>query len=92
VLFEFGLGEARRVRALCEAYVENGGPGRIDRPGNFWMLVAQLGHIGEDACATWLSPNLSDAERVRQAGRAEEFLDLPLTRDTIDRLLSALQD
>ena len=66
VLFEFGLGDPRRARALYRAYLEAGGPGRIDRRGNFSMLIAQLGHIGEDACARWLDPGESEAERERQ--------------------------
>ena len=43
VLFEFGCGEAARARALYDAYLEAGGPGRIDRPGNFSMVSARDG-------------------------------------------------
>ena len=68
-----------RARALYRAYLEAGGPGRIDRRGNFSMLIAQLGHIGEDACARWLDPGESEAERERQEARVEEFVTLPLT-------------
>ena len=63
VLFEFGLGNPERARALYGAYLDAGGPGRIDRRGNFSMLIAQLGHIGEDACERWLDPGESEAER-----------------------------
>jgi Ser/Thr protein kinase RdoA (MazF antagonist) len=90
VLFEFGLGSAERTRTLYGAYVEAGGPGRIDRRGNFSMLVAQLGHIGENACLRWLDPDESDAERDRQVARAEEFMAMPLTRSAIDELLDAV--
>jgi Ser/Thr protein kinase RdoA (MazF antagonist) len=90
VLFEFGLGVAERVQALYDAYVENGGPGRIERPADFSMLVAQLGHIGEDACSRWLDPNLSDVERERQSVRAAEFLALPLTRASVEETLALL--
>ena len=90
VLFEFGLGSAERARALYQAYREGGGPGRIDRRGNFSMLIAQLGHIGENACLRWLDPNESAVERDRQVDRAEEFLALPLTRSAIDELLDAV--
>ena len=89
VLFEFGLGDPQRTRALYRAYLEAGGPGRIDRRGNFSMLIAQLGHIGEDACTRWLDPGESEAERERQEARMEEFVALPLTRDTLDGLLDA---
>ena len=85
VLFEFALGSAERARTLYGSYLEGGGPGRIDRRGNFSMLIAQLGHIGEDACERWLDPSESAVERERQLVRAEEFVALPLTRRVIDR-------
>ncbi len=90
VLFEFGLGNAERARALYHAYREAGGPARIDRRGNFSMLIAQLGHIGENACRRWLDPDESEVERDRQVARADEFLALPLTRRAIDELLDAV--
>ena len=90
VLFEFGLGSVERARALYQAYREEGGPGRIDRRGNFSMLIAQLGHIGENACVRWLDPNEPAVERDRQVARAEEFLAMPLTRGAIDDLLDAV--
>jgi thiamine kinase-like enzyme len=89
VLFEFGRGDPRRARTLYQAYVEAGGPGRIERRGDFSMLIAQLEHIGADACARWLEPGGSEAERKRQEARAEEFATLPLTREAIDLLLTA---
>jgi hypothetical protein len=90
VLFEFGLGDAERARVLYRAYRKAGGPARIDRRGNFSMLIAQLGHIGENACLRWLDPDESEVERDRQAARAEEFLAMPLTRSAIDDLLDAV--
>ena len=89
VLFEFALGNRQRARALYRAYLDAGGPGRIDRRGNFSMLIAQLGHIGADACARWLDPGESEAERERQEARVQEFVALPLTTITIDGLLTA---
>jgi hypothetical protein len=35
---------------MHDAYVAAGGPGRIERPGQFTMAIAQLGHIGELSC------------------------------------------
>ena len=90
VLFEFGGESAHRARALSEAYVEAGGPGRVDRPGHFSMAIAQLGHIGEMACTTWLDPDEPTGERERAIGRAAEFTQTGLTRATIDALLDAL--
>jgi thiamine kinase-like enzyme len=92
VVFEFALGDGARARLLYDAYLEGGGRGRIDRPGSFSMLIAQLGHIGESACSRWLDPNESEVERARQVARAEEFIALPLTRVRIEELLSALID
>ena len=53
---------ARALRLLSD----NGGPGRVDRPGHFSMLIAQLGHIGEIACRDWLEPNVAVARPQRE--------------------------
>ncbi len=90
VLFEFADRSPSRTRALHEAYVETGGPGRVDRPGHFSMAIAQLGHIGEMACATWLDPDEPEMERERAVTRAAEFTEHALMRATIDSLLDAL--
>lgn len=50
VLFEYSRGESDRSRRLYDAYITGGGPGRVRDPGDFSMLIAQLGHIGEIAC------------------------------------------
>ena len=85
MLFEFGMGNAERIRTIHDAYVDAGGPGRIDGAGTFSMLIAQLGHIGEDACLRWLDTTEPADERARQAARVDEFLTLSLTRPGIDR-------
>ncbi len=90
VLFEFGLGDPERTRTLYRAYLDAGGPGRIERRGNFSMLIAQLGHIGEDACERWLTPGESQVERSHQQDRVEEFLAMPLATSTIDGMLTAV--
>jgi len=90
VVFEFGMGDADRFRTIHQAYRAHGGPGRIDRLGSFSMLIAQLGHIGEDACESWLDASGSGDERARQEARADEFLSLPLTRDAITEILDAV--
>jgi Ser/Thr protein kinase RdoA (MazF antagonist) len=86
-LFEFGLGDPVRIRALYEAYLAAGGPGRIEGTGDCSMLIAQLGHIGEFACVRWLEPGASEDERARAAARVAEFTGRPLTREEIGRLL-----
>jgi Ser/Thr protein kinase RdoA (MazF antagonist) len=90
VLFEFGRADAQRARALYEAYVDAGGTGRIERPGNFSMAIAQLGHIAEYDCERWLDPEASAADRERHAHRFAEFTTRPLTRAVIDDLLAAV--
>jgi Ser/Thr protein kinase RdoA (MazF antagonist) len=90
VLFEFGSDDAGRARSLYEAYVNAGGPGRIDRPGNFSMAIAQTGHIAEMDCEAWLDPDASTTERDRRIGRIHEFTSRALTRAVIDDLLAAV--
>ena len=54
------------------------------------MLVAQLGHIGEDACVRWLDTTGSADDRERQAGRADEFLSSSLSRGAVADILDAV--
>jgi Ser/Thr protein kinase RdoA (MazF antagonist) len=88
VLFEFGLGDELRARALSDAYAGAGGPGRLEGAGDFSMLIAQLGHITERACACWLQPAASAADRARAADRVGEYTSRPVTREAIERLLT----
>ncbi|MEP7112907.1 MAG: aminoglycoside phosphotransferase family protein [Ilumatobacteraceae bacterium] len=89
VLFDFSCGEPARARQLYDAYLDAGGPGRIERPGNFSMVIAQLSHIGEISCARWLDPARSD-EQQRNAGRVDEFLTQPITFTMIEEILDAV--
>ena len=89
VLFEFSRGVPQRARALYDAYIDAGGPGRIERPGNFSMVIAQIAHIGEISCARWLAPSRR-AERQHNAGRVDEFLTDGITRRMIDGLVAAV--
>lgn len=89
VLFEFGCGEAARSRALYDAYVDAGGPGRIDRPGCFSMVIAQIAHIGEISCARWLDPGRA-GERQRNEGRIDEVITQGITRRMVDDMLDAV--
>jgi aminoglycoside phosphotransferase (APT) family kinase protein len=90
VLFEYGCSDARRVRALYEAYDDAGGPGRIERPGHFSMVIAQIGHIGELSCRRWLDPSLA-ADREHNAARVDEFVTQPITREAIEAMLDAVR-
>lgn len=89
VLFEFGLDDPARVRALHRAYVDTGGPGRVRRPGHFSMLIAEQAHIGQLATSRWVGAG-DPAERDRLAAWFMEIVDDPVTPSRIDRVLAAL--
>jgi aminoglycoside phosphotransferase (APT) family kinase protein len=86
ILFEFAGHDAARARVIREAYAEAGGPGRILGPTDFAMPVAALCHILETGCRQWLAAT-TDGERADSEGWVREFLDRPLTREAIERLL-----
>jgi len=90
VLFEFGRGDPERVRRLHEAYVDGGGSARIRRPGDFSMVIAQLGHIAERWCRIWLDPASTPDDRARAVAGVDEFLTEPLTRAVVSGLLDAV--
>jgi phosphotransferase family enzyme len=90
VLFEFGRGDHRRLRAIYESYLDSAGPGRISGEVDFLMLIAQLGHIGEMHLRRWLALPPDTPERVREEAGIEEFLGDPLRRSTIEDILDAV--
>ena len=90
VLYDFGLGDPDRERALCTAYVGAGGPGRLTGPSDFAVLAAQLGHIVEAGCEGWLASS-SDAGRDHHEAWVREYLDDPLTERRIDAILAAIR-
>jgi len=87
VVWEFGRTGPRRARAIHEAYVDAGGPGRVRDESDFSMLIAQLGHIGARACRDWLQAT-NEADRDFAAAWFGEFVDEPLTRETITMVLN----
>jgi thiamine kinase-like enzyme len=89
VLFEFAGSAADRAQALVDAYRAGGGPGSVDRPQSFSMVIAQLGHIGDLSCRRWLDPQRS-AERERNERRVDEFLSDGITLELIDSILDAV--
>ena len=89
VLFEFGDGDPERIGALYTAYVDAGGPGRITRPADLTMLVAQLGHIAQIACTRWLT-STTEAERRHNECWVREFVDDPVTSATVELILDAV--
>ncbi|MFN8194639.1 MAG: phosphotransferase [Nocardioidaceae bacterium] len=89
VLYEFGLGDSSRTAQLWEAYVEAGGPGRPRGPDDLGMLVAQLGHILEIGCESWLAAT-DDPQRAGHEAWVREYLDDPPTRSRLLGILAAL--
>lgn len=90
VAYEYGLGDASRIRALHRAYAEAGGPGRLRDPADATMLVAQQLHVLQVACERWLASG-TDAERADNAAWAAEFLDDPVTVPVVERMLVAVR-
>jgi Ser/Thr protein kinase RdoA (MazF antagonist) len=88
VLWEYGLDDADRIRALRDTYVEAGGPGRITGPGDFTMLIAQFGHFYEMAVTPFLELASSEADRRHGVERFDEFDSRPLTMDAIARIVA----
>ena len=89
VLFEFGCGDAVRMRALHEAYAAAGGTARLTGPGDLTMLVAQSHHITRTGCERWLAAT-TDVQRADNADWVAEFLDEPVTTRTVDLVLGAI--
>ncbi len=87
VLFEFGDGDPRRMRALYAAYREAGGPGSITEPRDLGMLVSTMLHILEEGCRRWLTSD-SATERDENADWVAEFLDEPVTPATVAEILA----
>jgi aminoglycoside phosphotransferase (APT) family kinase protein len=90
VLWEFGRSDPARARALHNAYVDAGGPGRVRSRSDFSMLIAQLGHIGARACADWLAAENEEA-RAFAASWFAEFVDDPHTMEQITMLLDTVR-
>jgi Ser/Thr protein kinase RdoA (MazF antagonist) len=88
VLVEYASLDPARARLIRDAYALAGGPGRVERPTDFAMPIAQLSHIVEEGCRRWLIA-ATDADREDNEAWVREFIDRPLTRDLIDALLAA---
>jgi Ser/Thr protein kinase RdoA (MazF antagonist) len=86
ILVEYG-GDPARAGVIRASYAEAGGPGRVERPTDFAMPIAQLSHILVEGCRRWLAAT-TDLERSDNEGWVREFLDQPLTRAVIETLLA----
>jgi Phosphotransferase enzyme family len=91
-LFEFAYRRLDRAATISAEYRRRGGPGRVTRRGDFSMTIAELGHINEMSCRSWLDPDDPPEERERQAARFRESVEQPLTVAVIDELLAAVAD
>ncbi|HEU0041575.1 MAG TPA: aminoglycoside phosphotransferase family protein [Jiangellaceae bacterium] len=89
VVFEYGCGDSHRMRELYAAYVAAGGPGRLTGRADATMLLAQMAHIALTGCTRWLE-STTDAERADNAAWVGEFIDEPVTVDTVDAILDAV--
>ena len=90
VVWGFAGGRADRAAAIARSYRACGGPGRVQEPGDFTMLIAVLGHINERACTRWLEHPPGHPERDRMAELFGETATDPLTRSVIADLLDAV--
>jgi Ser/Thr protein kinase RdoA (MazF antagonist) len=87
ILVEYATTDLRRAPIIRASYGEAGGPGRVERPTDFAMPIAQLAHIVEEGCRRWLIAT-TDAARADNENWVREFLDRPLTRTVIEALLA----
>jgi len=87
ILVEFAGDDGTRARAIRAAYADAGGPGSVEGPRDFAMPIAQLAHIVVEGCRRWLAATTDD-KRASNDTWVRGFLDRPLTRDVIERLLA----
>jgi len=90
VLVEYSGSDPARARAISAAYADAGGPGRVERLSDFAMPIAQLGHIVEEGCRRWLA-STTDEGRADNDGWVREYLERPVTRELIERILAAIR-
>jgi Ser/Thr protein kinase RdoA (MazF antagonist) len=89
VLFEFGRTDPERLATLYASYLAAGGPGRVERPSDFSLVVAQLGHMLERHLSMWLDP-ADEAAQEHSLEGIDEALGEPLDLAVVDQVLAAL--
>jgi Ser/Thr protein kinase RdoA (MazF antagonist) len=87
ILVEYCGIDPSRAQVVRTAYDDAGGPGQVEEPRDFAMVIAQLAHIVDAGCRGWLTAN-TEAERVDNEAWVREFIDRPLTPGTIEALLA----
>ena len=87
LVFEFGLDDPVRIRALYDGYLAAGGPGRIRRTADLTMLIAQVGHFYELAIAAYLRPDAGEQDHAYADSRLDELEERPLTVSTVEQIV-----
>jgi aminoglycoside phosphotransferase (APT) family kinase protein len=86
MLVEYGGWDLVRAHDLRDAYEAASGPGRVETPADFSMVVGQLLHIVQEACRRWLASTTEEARADNEAW-VREYLDRPVSRSMIEALL-----
>lgn len=90
VLYEFGYLDAERCGTIYSSYVDAGGPGRLTRPQQLTMVIAQFGHFWELATIRWREPQTTEEERQHLCEWMAEMADRPLTVDVCHEMVAAV--
>lgn len=88
VLVEYAGEDLERARTLKRAYAEAGGPGRVEAPRDFSMVIAQLNQIAAEGCRRWLASTTDEARADNEAW-VREYLDRPVTGELVRALVDA---
>jgi Ser/Thr protein kinase RdoA (MazF antagonist) len=91
VLWEFARADVDRAAGVYEAYRRAGGPGRIDGPASFSMMITVASRLLHRSCRLWLDATGSD-EHTRRNREIEWWIREPCTRPVVEFLLDALAD
>lgn len=91
VLWEYCRDEPAQAPGLYASYREAGGPGRIEGPASFSMMICIASRLLHRSCRIWLDPASSPAEREVRESEIAEWIRDPCTRPVIDTLLAALE-
>ena len=76
------------MQPLHASNVDAGGPARLGSPGDLTMLIAQTGHIAQIGCERWLAAT-TEEDRADNEAWVGEFLDEPVTLETVEAILDA---
>jgi Ser/Thr protein kinase RdoA (MazF antagonist) len=89
VLWEFCRADAERAAGLYAAYLRADGPGRVEGPESFSMVISVASRLLHRLCRLWLDPATGQPERDRRVREIEEWIRDPCNRADIEFLLAA---